>query len=169
MERAVGLFVLGGLICLGFFAFRLGSRELTASETYSVEARFSSVAGLTQGAQILVAGVPVGSVGKLRLGKDFAALVELKIRKDLQLPSDTMASIRSHGLLGDQYVSITPGGEDRTLAPGDRITDTEPALDLVQLLGKVAFGSVGNDKKSENSTGEKSPSGPMPEAQPKQP
>jgi phospholipid/cholesterol/gamma-HCH transport system substrate-binding protein len=169
LERAVGLFVLGGLVCLSFFAFRLGRRELSSSETYSLEARFSSVAGLTPGAQILLAGVPVGTVGRLKLGGDFSALVELRIRKDLRLPSDTMASVRSRGLLGDQYVALTPGAEDRALSAGDRITDTEPALDLMQLLGKFAFGSVGAEKKGGNAAGEKTPTGAKPDARPDQP
>ncbi len=157
MERAVGLFVIGGLLCLGYFAFQLGSSEIRPSETYTIEARFNSVAGLNPGAQIQIAGVPVGSVGKLSLGKDFSALVELRIRKDLQLSADTMASIRSHGLLGDQYVSLTPGGDDRLLAPGERITDTESSVDILQLLGRFAFGSVNSDKKTSSPTPEKTP------------
>lgn len=166
LERAVGLFVLGGLLCLGYFTFQLGSHELRSSETYSIEARFTNVAGLTPGAQILIAGVPIGTVGTMSLGKDFSALVELRIRKDIRLSADTMASVRSHGLLGDQYVSLTPGADDRELNPGERITDTEASVDLVQLLGKVAFGSVGGEKKQDKPvlkpTGTEVPQAPAP-------
>lgn len=154
MERAVGLFVLGGVACLSYFAFQLGSANFRTSETYTVEARFTSAVGLNAGAQVLIAGVPVGTVGKMKLGKDFSALVELRIRKNLQLPTDTLASIRGRGLLGDKYVALTPGAEDKTLAQGDRITDTESAVDIESLISRFAFGSVQPEK---NEKSEKKP------------
>lgn len=150
VERAVGLFVLGGIVCLGYFAFALGSRSFRPSETISLEARFNSAVGLNPGSQIMIAGVPVGTVGGLKLGKDFSALVELKVRKDLALPTDTLASIRGRGLLGDKYVALTPGAEDKPLAPGDRIVDTESSVDLESLLSRFAFGSMQQDKKPTN-------------------
>ena len=148
MERAVGIFVLGGLACLGYFAFQLGSTNLRGSESYTIQARFGSAVGLNSGSQILIAGVPVGTVGPLKLGKDFSALVELRIRKDIQLSTDTVASIRGRGLLGDKYVALTPGGDDKTLASGSTITDTESAVDIESLLSRFAFGSIQQDKKT---------------------
>lgn len=147
MERAVGIFVLGGLCCLGYFAFQLGTTNFRPSETVTVQARFSSAVGLNSGSQILIAGVPVGTVGQLKLGKDFSALVELRVRKDLKLSTDTTASIRGRGLLGDKYVALTPGAEDKPLASGDRITDTESSVDIESLLSRFAFGSMQQDKK----------------------
>ena len=147
MERAVGLFVLGGVACIAYFAFQLGSSSFTASETYSLEARFTSAVGLNSGSQILLAGVPVGTVGPMKLGKDFAALVELRVRKDLLLPLDTVASIRGRGLLGDKYGALSPGADDKSLKSGDRITDTESSVDIESLLSRFAFGSMQSDKK----------------------
>lgn len=148
MERAVGIFVLGGLLCLGYFAFQLGSSNFRPSETISLEARFNSAVGLNSGSQILIAGVPVGTVGQLKLGKDFSALVELRVRKDINLPTDTVASIRGRGLLGDKYVALTPGADDKPLHSGDRITDTESSVDIESLLSRFAFGSIQQEKKT---------------------
>lgn len=141
-ERAVGLFVLGGVVCLSYFTFQLGKATLRPAKTTALEARFASAAGLNTGAEILVAGVPVGNVGAMKLGKDFSALVELRVREDVKLPIDTVAAIRGRGLLGDKYVALTPGAEDKTLASGDKITDTESAVDIESLLSRFAFGSL---------------------------
>ena len=142
MERAVGMFVLGGVACFAYFTFQLGKTNLRSSKTTDLVARFSSAAGLNTGAEILVAGVPVGTVGAMKLGKDFSALVELRVREDVKLPIDTVAAIRGRGLLGDKYVALTPGAEDKTLSAGDQITDTESAVDIESLLSRFAFGSL---------------------------
>lgn len=148
MERSVGLFVLGGVACLAYFSFQLGTATLRPAQTTAVTARFNSVAGLSSGAQILIAGVPVGTVGPMKLGPDFSALVELRIRKDLQLPIDTVAAIRGRGLLGEKYVALTPGAEEKTLAEGDRIVDTESSVDIESLLSRFAFGSMQENKNA---------------------
>lgn len=148
MERAVGLFVLSGIVCIGYFAFQFGSVEWRPVETYSVEARFTNASGLIPGSQVAVAGVPVGTVSSLKLGNDFSAVVEMRVRKDLKIPSDSVASIRGHGLLGDKYVALSPGAGDEILAPGGRLTDTESAVDLESLLSRFAFGAVQSDKKT---------------------
>ena len=81
LERAVGLFVLGGIACLAYFSFEFGSQSLGNGESIVAVARFANIAGLSEGAPVMIAGVPVGSVGKLTLGTDFSAQVELKLRK----------------------------------------------------------------------------------------
>lgn len=150
IERAVGLFVLGGVVCLAYFTFQLGKTTLRPAKTIGLVARFASAAGLNTGAEILVAGVPVGNVGAMKLGKDFSALVELQVRDDVKLPVDTVAAIRGRGLLGDKYVALAPGAEDKTLSAGDQITDTESAVDIESLLSRFAFGSL-QDKESKPS------------------
>ena len=149
IERAVGIFVLLGIGCTAYFALQFGSVQWRPSETYLIEARFTNASGLIPGSQVSIAGVPVGSVTGMRLHEDFSALVQLKLRKDVRLPSDTLASIRGHGLLGDKYVSLSPGSADDTLGPGSRLTDTESAVDLESLLSRFAFGSMQQDKKGE--------------------
>jgi len=146
LERIVGLFVLASVGCVSFFALKLGSVSLRPSETYSIEARFSNAAGLIVGSEVSVAGVPIGSVTSMKLGKDFSALVAMRINKQFPVPSDSIASIRGHGLLGDKYVAISPGSEDDTIKPGARITDTESAVDLESLLSRFAFGAMQGDK-----------------------
>ncbi len=146
LERIVGVFVLGSLACMSYFALKLGSVSLKPSETYLVEARFTNAAGLIAGSEVSVAGVPIGSVTRMKLGEDFSAWVELKLRKDYKIPADSIASIRGHGLLGDKYVALSPGGGDELLIAGSKITDTESAVDLESLLSRFAFGSMQSDK-----------------------
>lgn len=148
IERLVGTFVLLGIGCIGYFALQFGSVSWRALDTYTLEARFTNASGLILGSQVAVAGVTVGSVTGLKLGEDFSALVELKLRKDVRLPSDSIASIRGHGLLGDKYISLAPGSAEDLLAPGGRLTDTESSVDLESLLSRFAFGAVQSEKKA---------------------
>jgi phospholipid/cholesterol/gamma-HCH transport system substrate-binding protein len=82
----------------------------------------------------------------MKLAKDFSAIVGLRIRKEYAIPTDSIASIRGHGLLGDKYVSISPGSEEQAIKPGARMTDTESAVDLESLLSRFAFGAMQGDK-----------------------
>lgn len=146
LERIVGLFVLAAFGCMSFFALKLGSLDLRPSETYLIEARFSNAAGLIVGSQVSVAGVPIGTVTEMKLAKDFSAIVGMRIRKPYLIPTDSIASIRGHGLLGDKYIALSPGAEEEVLKPGARITDTESAVDLESLLSRFAFGTMQGDK-----------------------
>ncbi len=146
MERLVGMFVLLGIACIGYFALRFGSSQWRALDTYVLEARFTNASGLVRGSQVAVAGVPVGSVTGMRLGQDFSALVEFKLRKDVRLPSDSVASIRGHGLLGDKYIALAPGAAEDMLAAGGRLTDTESSVDLESMLSRFAFGALQSEK-----------------------
>jgi phospholipid/cholesterol/gamma-HCH transport system substrate-binding protein len=148
IEKLVGTFVLLGIVCIGYFALQFGSVSWRALDTYTLEARFANASGLILGSQVAVAGVTVGSVTGLKLGDDFSALVEFKLRKDVRLPSDSIASIRGHGLLGDKYISLAPGSAEDLLAPGGRLTETESSVDLESLLSRFAFGAVQSDKKA---------------------
>jgi phospholipid/cholesterol/gamma-HCH transport system substrate-binding protein len=94
---------------------------------------------LKQGAPVRLAGVKVGQVTDVRL-KDYLAEAELAVARSLSLPKDTVASIRSEGLLGDTYVSLSPGGSLENLREGALVTRTEPAIDLSDLLARYAFG-----------------------------
>jgi phospholipid/cholesterol/gamma-HCH transport system substrate-binding protein len=147
-EKSVGLFVLSGLACLWYLAFQLGTKNVSRSETYAIRARFSNLSGLSSGATVSVAGVPVGSVTNLSLSDDFSAIAELRIRKDIHIPDDSVASVRSKGLLGDKFIALSPGGSDQHLSPNSLITDTESSVDLESLLSRFAFGSVDSKKSS---------------------
>lgn len=151
LEFSVGAFVLIGAAALGYLALTLGDVSLTRDAKYPVFARFSSVAGLKVGDSVKVAGVTVGEVKSIALA-DFNAQVELALNEDVRLPSDTIASIQSAGLLGDSFVNLAPGADDGDLTPGDRIARTEPAVSLTELIAKYAFGSPVEDTAQTNSS-----------------
>jgi phospholipid/cholesterol/gamma-HCH transport system substrate-binding protein len=95
----------------------------------------------------MVAGVTVGRVEAVRIEpSDFSAIVTLRVLEGLKLPTDSMASIKTTGLIGDKFISLAPGADETYLKPGTRITLTESAVDLESLIGKMAFGSVDQDK-----------------------
>jgi phospholipid/cholesterol/gamma-HCH transport system substrate-binding protein len=143
IELGVGIFVLIGFVCVGYLTIRLGKMEFFKDEYYFLKARFQSVTGLKPGANIEIAGVKVGLVDSISLDpKEQVALVQLKIRKDVVLTDDVIASVKTSGLIGDKYIKLSPGGSDEILEPGDTINDTESALDIEELISKYAFGKV---------------------------
>ena len=142
-ETAVGLFVLIGLLCVGYLTIKLGRMELLSDEGYRVVARFSSVTGLRAGADVEIAGVPVGRVASIELAKDSpAALVVLRLQPHLRLSEDTIAAIKTSGLIGDKYVSLAPGGSPDMIEQGGEIRETQAVIDIESLIGKFAFGGV---------------------------
>lgn len=142
LELAVGTFVLAGLAAIAFFALSIGGGVLVGRDTYLVKARFNNVGGLKPGANVAVSGVSVGKVETVDLDTAFAAIVSLRLRGEVKLPEDTIASIRSSGLIGDKFVALSPGGADDNLKPGALIVETESAVDLESLISRFAFGKV---------------------------
>lgn len=144
-QTAVGIFVLLGLVCVAYLTIKLGRMELFETKGFELTARFNSVSGLRVGADVEMAGVPVGRVAAITLDDDPVrrqALVRLVLDRDLKLSTDTIASIKTSGLIGDKYVNLQPGGLDDVLASGDTLEETESAVDLESLIGKYAFGGV---------------------------
>jgi phospholipid/cholesterol/gamma-HCH transport system substrate-binding protein len=142
-EISVGAFVIVGMLALGYLSFTLGGLEWK-QRSFSIHARFSSVGELKPGDSVKLAGVRIGEVKSIKL-VDFAADTELALDDEVKLPDDTIASITSAGLLGDAYVSLSPGASDHNLASGQRILRTEPAVSLTEMLSKYAFGSPLSD------------------------
>lgn len=149
LEFTVGCFVLAGLGALGWLAVKAGGGVLVGPRTYAVTARFANSGGLAPGSTVSIAGVPVGKVQSLVLTKDYAAVAELRLREDVLLPSDTLASIKTAGLLGDKYIALSPGAESDRISAGGTITETESAIDLESLISRFAFGSIGDEGKGE--------------------
>jgi phospholipid/cholesterol/gamma-HCH transport system substrate-binding protein len=150
LETSVGVFVAVGALALAYLSITLGGLQIGGTKNYPVIARFSSVGGLKVGDAVKVAGVSVGEVAAIKL-VDFAAEAQLDVQQDLKLPEDTIASVQSAGLLGDVYVSLSPGASEKDLPSGGRIQQTEPAVSLTELIGKYAFGSpVGEEKAGAN-------------------
>ncbi len=143
IETAVGIFVVIGLICVGYLTIKLGKMQWFGDDTYPVYARFQSVSGLKPGAFVEMAGVQIGQVESITLDQDEkVALVKIKIKKGVVLEEDVIASVTTAGLIGDKYINITPGGSDQFLKPGDMITETESAVNLEELISKYVFGGV---------------------------
>lgn len=152
LEILVGLFVLLGLAAVAYLTLKLGAGSLLGGDTYAIEARFTNAGGLNVGSTVVVAGVSVGRVESIHVDdKDYSAIADLRVMSGLKLPTDSMASIKTTGLIGDKYVLLAPGADETYLKAGDRITMTESSVDLESLIGKMAFGSVEKD------TSEKSP------------
>ena len=143
VEISVGIFVLVGILCVGYLTVKLGKMEWFGEGYYPLKARFTSVTGLKTGTEVQMAGVSVGRVAKIALDPDLKiAMVTLNIRQDLELAEDVIASVKTAGLIGDKYVSLAPGGAMDMLKPGDTIVETESALDIEELVSKYVFGSV---------------------------
>lgn len=142
-EMTVGIFVLIGLLCTAYLTVKLGRMEVLGTEGYQVSARFNTVAGLRVGASVEMSGVPVGRVAAITLdAKRAQALVTLRLEQGLELSEDTIASIKTSGLIGDKYINLSSGGAEKNIAPGGEISETESAVDLESLIGKYAFGGV---------------------------
>jgi len=140
-EVVVGVFVLVGLICLGYLAVRLGKLDVFGSQGYVLYADFANVAGVKQGDAVEIAGVNVGRVESLQLVQDRARLA-LRFDPGVRIQEDSIASIRARGLLGDKYVAVSPGASDETIPPGGRIRETESPPDITDLIGKLIGGDV---------------------------
>lgn len=137
----VGLFVLIGLLCLGYLAVRLGKLDLFGNQGYVVYGNFANAAGLRRGDSVEIAGVSVGRVDSLRLVEDQARL-GLRLDSDVEIQADSIASIRSRGLIGDKYIAISPGASSTVVAPGGLIRETESPPDITDLIGKLIGGNV---------------------------
>ncbi len=141
VELSVGLFIIVGIICLGYLSIKLGKMEVLGSEGYEVYAVFSNSGGLKPGASILIAGVHVGRVKHINL-EDYQARVSMNLEKKVKIQEDAIASIKTKGLLGEKYVEITAGGSTKIIRPGDRIRETQPAVDFEQLISNYVFGEI---------------------------
>jgi len=147
-ETVAGLFVLVGLICVGYLTVKLGNVHLWGSDSYPLYARFNSVSGLRIGNSIEMLGLEIGEIAGFSMDQEKSVVVaELRIRKPIKVYDDAIASIKTAGLIGDKYVSIDPGGAGELLKPGATITQTESPPDLGELIGKYAFGDIEKGSK----------------------
>ncbi len=141
LELVVGVFLLAGILCLGYLSVRLGKVDVWGKPGYRVFAVFSDIGGLRDGAPVEVAGVEVGQVEGIRL-EDYEARVVLRVKPGLVLREDTIVSVKTRGLIGEKFIQISPGAADEVIRPGGRIRQTESAVDLEALISKYAFGEL---------------------------
>jgi len=143
MEFLVGLFMIAGFVAFGYLALQLGEVSLfSSSKTYTITAQFDNIAGVKKGSSVQVSGVVVGTVSRIWLDEDGVANAALQVNKDLELSIDTMASVKSQGLIGDKFVALSLGGDDELFKDGGILTDTESSVDIESLISKFAFGGV---------------------------
>lgn len=153
IEVLVGLFMMLGLAALVFLALQVsGLTNFTGKENYyKVTADFDTVGNLKVRAPVMVAGVSVGEVSSIELNQaDFRARVTMLVNSDQKLPIDTSASIFTQGILGANYVSLTPGYNDTNLKNGGVIETTNSAVILEKLIGQFLY--TFQNKKSQDST-----------------
>jgi phospholipid/cholesterol/gamma-HCH transport system substrate-binding protein len=141
LEVSVGVFVILGLLALGYLTIRLGEIQINAGNTYTVTAVFPTVAGLKPAAPVEVAGVPIGQVDDIRL-EEYEAVVVLRLEKGIRLQEDAIVSIRSRGLIGEKFIRITPGGSERLIPAGGRLREVETPLDFEDLIGRFIQGKI---------------------------
>jgi phospholipid/cholesterol/gamma-HCH transport system substrate-binding protein len=141
LDVAVGVFVLVGILALGWLSVRLGRVELWSSAGYTVTADFPTVGGLKTGSSIEIAGVEIGRVDGITLS-DYQARVIMTIKPAIKLQEDSIASIKTRGLIGEKYIKINPGGSEKLIGPNGKITEVEPPVDIEELISKYVFGKV---------------------------
>ncbi|MBF0423545.1 MAG: outer membrane lipid asymmetry maintenance protein MlaD [Magnetococcales bacterium] len=143
LELSVGVFVLMGLLSLAWLSIKLARMEIIAGDHVPIYARFSSVSGLKTGATVEIAGVTVGRVDQILLdAKGYEAKVRMLLTPDIPIQEDAIASIRTKGLIGDRYVSISPGGSDSLLKANGMIVQTEPAINFEELISQFVHGKL---------------------------
>ncbi|MCX5848759.1 MAG: outer membrane lipid asymmetry maintenance protein MlaD [Deltaproteobacteria bacterium] len=143
IETIVGIFVFLGLLCIGYMTVKLGKISFLEGDSYPVTAKFISVTGLRDGNPVDILGIEVGRVERITMDQENQkAVVKMKIRKGIKIYDDAIASIKTEGLMGDQYVSIDPGGSGTLLGSNGTITETQAPVDIVGLIGKYAFGDI---------------------------
>ena len=141
LELIVGAFVLVGIVCLGYLSIKLGKLEVIGGDLFEVDAEFHSASGLKTGAAVEIAGVEVGRVKSIVLKED-RALVKLAVQNGTKLYSDSIASIKTRGIIGEKVLALSPGGGGDPLKAGDTIRDTESGLDLEELVSQFVHGKV---------------------------
>ncbi|PYN79972.1 MAG: outer membrane lipid asymmetry maintenance protein MlaD [Candidatus Rokuibacteriota bacterium] len=146
MERsrvniAVGIFVILGIVALGYLSIQLGQVSFLGGRGYPVTVDFPSVGGLKAGSAVEIAGVEIGRVDSIGL-VDYQARVTLRVHTGIKLQEDSIASIKTKGLIGEKYIRISPGGSEKIIPPNGKIREVEAPVDFEELLSKYIFGKV---------------------------
>ncbi|MCX8118139.1 MAG: outer membrane lipid asymmetry maintenance protein MlaD [Desulfobacterota bacterium] len=141
VELAVGLFMLAGMLGLGYLSIKLGKMEVVGGKGYEIYALFSNSGGVKEGSSIVIAGVEVGRVKSVSL-ENYQARIVMTFPEAIKIQEDAIASIKTKGLVGEKFIEITPGGSEVFIPPGGRIRETQPAVDLEDLISKLVFEKI---------------------------
>lgn len=160
MGRSVFETIMGALVLLvagGFMAFAYEGSNLKPVDGYPLKAKFSTVAGIGLGSDVRIGGIKVGVVSDMSLDSEtYQAILTLQMKQGIKIPEDSSAAVVSDGLLGSKYIKLEPGAEDKMIAANGTITLTQSAVNLEELIGKMAFGSA--DKSGDKKTSPTAPS-----------
>ena len=148
-DFVVGLFVLAGLGAVAYLSMNVGNFSFRKNGGMILFAEFDETGGLKVRAPVVIAGVKVGQIDSIALDQSYRARLQLSVDASLKLPIDSSASIVTSGLLGDRYISLQLGGDDKHLKSGDEIRFTESAVLLERLLGKFIYGANDGTPKKE--------------------
>ena len=137
-ETLIGIVVLAGAAIFLSFAYTKGGWE--AVDGYKVIGKFDRVDGLAEGSDVRMSGIKIGTVVSQKLDtKTYLAILTMNVERDVKLPRDSSVKIISNGLLGDKYLSITPGAEDEMISPGGELFHTQGSVDFLSLVGRMIF------------------------------
>lgn len=151
LETLVGLLVIGIAVFFAQIIYKSNTNISNTEDTYMLKAVFDRIDGLDKGSAIKISGIKVGQVTELSLDyENYSAVVKFTISKLVKLPSDSSAEILSNGLLGDKYISISPGSEQEILKDGNIIEFTQSSINLENLISKFVFGSIENHENDGN-------------------
>jgi phospholipid/cholesterol/gamma-HCH transport system substrate-binding protein len=139
IEISVGVFVFIGIIGMTYLALKLGEVGGLGQTGYSIQARFDDVGGIREGADVMIAGVSVGRVERVKLVNDDEALLDIHINEGVKITRDAIASVRTKGIIGDRYVRISQGADDEFLKAGEIIEETESVLNIEDLIAKFIY------------------------------
>jgi phospholipid/cholesterol/gamma-HCH transport system substrate-binding protein len=141
LHLAVGVFMILGILALGYLSIKLGRVSFFGGGGYPIIVDFPSVGGLKEGSTVEIAGVEIGRVESIGLA-DYQARVVLRVNGNVQLQEDSIASIKTKGLIGEKYIRISPGGSDKIIPPNGKLREVEAPVDFEELLSKYIFGKV---------------------------
>ncbi len=141
LELSVGIFILAGIICLGYLSINLAKMEVLGKQGYDLYAVFSDIGGLKEGSSVVIAGVKIGRIRAITM-EDYEAKVVLTLPRDVKIQEDAIASIKTKGMIGEKYLQITAGGSEKIIQPGGKIRETQSAVDVEQLISNFVFGKI---------------------------
>jgi phospholipid/cholesterol/gamma-HCH transport system substrate-binding protein len=151
IETLMGAIVL--LVAGVFLAFAYQGSQMHMEDGYKVNAHFSNASGIALGSDVRIGGIKIGVVSDMGLDPEtYEAVLTLQIGRSTKLPKDSSAAIVSSGLLGEKYLSITPGSDDQMLSDGGKIEYTQSAVNLEEMIGKFMFSGGGVDKDKNKGT-----------------
>ena len=141
LELSVGVFLLAGILCLGYLSIKLARMEVFGGKGYEIYAVFADVGALKNGASVVIAGVEVGRIRNIKMD-DYEARVTMAINNGVKIQEDAIASVKTKGLIGEKYIQISPGGSEEIIPPGGQLRETQPVVDLEQLISNFVFGRI---------------------------